>query len=216
MFMFMFRRNRELRRKLALYIEGARRVADTFRTGLHHYREHGLADLEQFARASHRDESECDRLRREVERDLFAKALLPESREDIMALLERLDLVVNQLEDVLRQILLQRIELPDYAQDAYAELGERCHDATTVLLDQAAAALANDPRTRELGDAVKACESRVDQCEQQLVSTLFARPDLELARKLHLRDLVTMTAAISDLAEDAANLLTVFALKREP
>ena len=37
-----------------------------------------------------------------------------------------------------------------------------------------------------------------------------------LARKLHLRDLVSLTAAVSDLAEDAANLLTVFALKREP
>lgn len=214
MFMFLFHRNRELRRQLAVYIEKAKLVADTFRDGLRHYRQHGLHELDPFARVSHREESECDRVRRQVERDLFAKALLPESREDVMGLLEHLDLVTNQLEDVLRQIILQRIELPTDFQDAYAELGERCYAAATVLLEQAEAALANDPRTRELGDAVKACESRVDECEQGLVSALFAS-DLELARKLHYRDLVTMTAASSDLAEDAANLLTVFALKRD-
>jgi predicted phosphate transport protein (TIGR00153 family) len=214
MFMFLFRRNRELRRQLTVYVEKARLVADTFRDGLRHYRQHGLQDLDPFARVSHRDESECDQVRRQVERDLFAKSLLPESREDVMSLLEHMDLVINQLEDVLRQIVLQRIELPAAFQDAYADLGERCYEAAVGLLDQAEAALLNEPRTRELGDAVKACESRVDQCEQQLVAALFAS-DLELAQKLHFRDLVTLTAASSDLAEDAANLLTVFALKRE-
>ena len=214
MFMFLFRRNRELQRQLSVYVEKARLVADAFRDGLRHYRQDGLQDLDQFARASHREESECDCVRRGIERDLFAKSLLPESREDVMALLESMDLVINQAEDVLRQIVLQRIELPVAFQNAYADLGERCYEAAVVLLQQADAALANDPRTRELGDAVKACESRVDQREQQIVSDLFAS-DLDLARKLHYRDLVTMTAAISDLAEDAAHLLTVFALKRE-
>lgn len=214
MFMFLFHRNRELRQQLAIYLDKARLVADTFRDGLRHYRQHGLQELDQFAHVSHREESECDRVRRQVERDLFAKSLLPEAREDVMGLLEHVDLVINQAEDVLRQIVLQRIELPAPFQDDYADLGERCHEAMAVLLEQAAAALANDPRTRDLGDAVKACESRVDQSEQHLVSAVFAS-DLELARKLHFRDLVTMTAAIGDLAEDAANLLTVFALKRE-
>jgi predicted phosphate transport protein (TIGR00153 family) len=214
MFMFLFRRNLALRQQLTLYVEKARAVAETFRDGLRHYREQGLGDLEQFARVSHRDESECDRVRREVERDLFAKSLLPESREDVMALLEHMDLVVNQLEDVLRQITLQRIELPDPFRDDYAALGEGCYEAAVALLAQATCALASDPRTRDLGDAVKACESRVDQVEQQLVAALFAS-DLDLAHKLHFRDLVTMTAASSDLAEDAANLLTVFALKRD-
>lgn len=214
MFMFLFQRNRDLRQQLSTYVEKARQVADCLREGLRHYRSQGLQDLEQFVRISHRDESECDRVRRQVERDLFAKSLLPESREDVMALLEHLDLVVNQAEDVLRQIMLQRLELPGAFQDAYAELGERCYQAFSVLLEQAGAALSNDPRTRELGDAVKACESRIDETEQGLVAAVFAS-DLELARKLHVRDLVTLTAAIGDLAEDAANLLTVFALKRE-
>jgi uncharacterized protein Yka (UPF0111/DUF47 family) len=214
MFMFLFRRNRELREQLVLYVDKARLVMDTFRDGLRHYLDHGIQDLDRFARTSHGDESECDRIRRQVERDLFAKALLPESREDLMALLEHVDLVVNQAEDVLRQILLQRILLPRAFQAAYADLGMCCHEAGLTLFDQAAAALRNDPRTRALGDAVKACETRVDQSEQQLVAALFAS-DLPLAEKLHYRDLVSLTAAIGDLAEDAANLLTVFALKRD-
>jgi uncharacterized protein Yka (UPF0111/DUF47 family) len=214
MFMFLFRRNRELREQLGLYVDKARLVLDTFRDGVRHYLEHGTQGMERFARTSHTDESECDRIRRQVERDLFSKSLLPESREDIMALLEHVDLVVNQAEEVLRQILLQRILLSRPFQAAYADLSMCCHEAGMTLFDQAAAALRNDPRTRALGDAVKACESRTDQTEQQLVAALFAS-DLPLAEKLQYRDLVTMTAAIGDLAEDAANLLTVFALKRD-
>jgi predicted phosphate transport protein (TIGR00153 family) len=214
MFMLMFRRNRELQQQLVRYIHEARLVMGMFLEGLSHYREHALDGLESFVRASHGHESDCDRIRRQVERDLFAKSLLPESREDIMALLEHVDLVLNQAEDVLRQILLQRVVLPPAFQAAYADLGSRSHEAGMTLLDQAASALINDPRTRDLGDAVKACESRVDQAEQRLIADIFAS-DLPLTEKLHYRDLVTLTAAIGDLAEDAANLLTVFALKRE-
>jgi|GEM_PF-3571530 len=214
MFMFLFRRNRELREQLGVYVEKARVVLDTFRDGLRHYLAGGLDGLDGYVQASHSGESACDGIRRQVERDLFAKSLLPESREDIMALLEHVDPVLNQAEDVVRQILLQRILLPQAFLAGYGDLGMRCHEAGMTLFDQAAAALRNDPRSRALGDAVKACESRIDQSEQQLVAALFAS-DLPLAEKLHYRDLVTMTAAIGDLAEDAANLLTVFALKRD-
>lgn len=214
MFMFLYRRNRELRDQLALYIDKARAVFDAFRDGLAYYREHGYPGLERYARLSHTDESECDQVRRQIERDLFAKSLLPEAREDVMSLLEHIDLVINQAEDVLRQIVLQRIALPPALMDRYAELGTCCHRAAITLMDQAAAALGNAPTARELGDAVKACESQADQSEQGLVAALFAS-DLPLAEKLYYRDLVTLTAAMGDLAEDAANLVTVFALKRE-
>ncbi len=214
MFMFLYRRNRELRGQLALYIEKARGVFGTFRDGLTHYGEHGSEGLESYVRLSHTDESECDRVRRQIERDLFAKSLLPEAREDIMSLLEHVDLVINQAEDVLRQIVLQRICLPPPFRQGYAELGRRCYQAAMTLMDQATAALGNELRSRDLGDAVKVCESQADQSEQSLVAALFAS-DLPLAEKLHYRDLVTLTAAMGDLAEDAANLITVFALKRE-
>jgi predicted phosphate transport protein (TIGR00153 family) len=195
-------------------VEKAGLVFGTFRQGLQHYREHGLEGLDEHVRLAHRSESECDQVRRQVERDLFAKSLLPESREDIMGLLEHIDLVINQAEDVLRQIGLQRLLLPPAFQTAYADLAERSYAAGTALLRQANAALQAEATVRDLGDEVKACESRTDEVEQGHVAALFASA-LPLAEKLHYRDLVTMTATISDLAEDAANLLTVFSLKRE-
>ncbi len=217
MFMFLYRRNRDLQRELSLYVAEARRVFDIVAAGLAQAAavdrgEH--ADLAEAVRLSHAAESECDRIRRQIERDLFEKSLLPEAREDIMTLLECLDLVVNQAEDVLRQIVLQHLVLPAVFRPAYADLGRHCHETAVSLLDQADAALANDPRCRTLGDAVKAGESRIDHDEQGLIGAIFAS-DLALAEKLHYRDLVSMTAAIGDLAEDAANLLTVFMLKRE-
>lgn len=214
MFMFLYRRNRELQGALVHYVAEARRVFEIVAAGLRQVAAGADADLAEAVRLSHAAESECDRIRRQIERDLFEKSLLPEAREDIMALLESLDLVINQAEDVLRQIVLQRIALPAAFRPAYADLGRHCHEAAIHLLDQADAALANDPRGRALGDAVKASESQIDHDEQGLIEAIFAS-DLPLAEKLHCRDLVSLTAAIGDLAEDAGNLLTVFMLKRE-
>ena len=212
--MFTFSRNRRVREKLLNYLETAIQAANCFRDGMGHCRAGRQEALAEAAALIHRHESQCDRIRRLIERELFEKSLLPEFREDILLLLEELDLVVNQLEDVLRQMVLQRLILPAEYRDAYQELAMLSHDACRVLFEQAVTAMENDAHVQELEDRVKMLEGSVDRCEQALVERLFAS-DLGLAEKLWYRELVSMTAAVSDLAEDVANRITIFRVKRE-
>ena len=96
--MFMLKRNRELRQRLKEYLSAGLKTIDSFKEGLHHYCAHGLEGLDAFAAATDRDESACDQLRRTIELELFSKSLMPESREDIMVLLEHVDLVMNDVD----------------------------------------------------------------------------------------------------------------------
>lgn len=210
----MLRRNRRLREKLIRYLETGKQTVNCFRDGVRHYCEHGLEGLDAFARTTHHGESQCDRIRRLIEVELFEKSLMPESREDIMMLLEQLDLVINQSEEIIRQIVLERIVLPnDYLED-FGELGATCHRASQLVMDQALSGFEGETDIQTLGDRIDHLESEADQTEQAMVGRLFTS-NLELAEKMLYRDLVRATARLGDLAEDAANMITVCRVKRE-
>jgi len=56
-------------------------------------------------------------------------------------------------------------------------------------------------------------ETEADRIEWETIKKLF-KSDLDLCRKLHVRELVEDIAIISDLAEDAAERVGVMAVKR--
>ena len=212
--MFMLKRNRELKALLKEYLNTGIQTVDCFRDGLLHYSVHGLEGLDDFALTTHREESTCDHLRRTIEAELFGKALMPESREDVMELLEHIDLIMNQAEDVLRQIVNQCIVLPTEYMSAYGELVGVCHETCTLLMQQTLSTFVGDTAAQVLGDRIEELESASDVLEQDMIRRLF-RSDLSLAEKMHYRDLVSATSMMCDLAEDAANLITICRIKRE-
>ena len=56
-------------------------------------------------------------------------------------------------------------------------------------------------------------ETEADKIEWETIKTLF-KSDLDLCRKLHIRELIQDIAYISDLSEDAAERLGVMVVKR--
>ena len=88
--MFMWKKNKLLMEQIQHYLDVAQETLDSFSEGLHHYAENGLDDaFSRIVDATHQKESTADGIRREIEVELFKKSLLPESREDLMLLLER-------------------------------------------------------------------------------------------------------------------------------
>jgi predicted phosphate transport protein (TIGR00153 family) len=212
--MLQLKRNRALREKLGTYFSTGQTAIDTFLSGMTHFVGHGHVGLDEYARPSHRQESACDAIRFGIEQDLFEKSLMPALREDIMLLLEQVDHVINQCEDVLRQIHIQRVVMPEFLRDRLLELARLCHEAGAVLLKQGAASLEHDSHAKEHRDRIDTLESEADHLEQGMIADLF-RSDLSLAEKMLVRDIISEVSHVADLAEDAANFIVVFRLKRE-
>lgn len=212
--MFMWKRNKAILDKILHYLDVAQEAIDCFAAGLRHHIEHGLdSHFARFVDETHQRESDADTLRHEIEIELFKKSLLPESREDLLMLLERVDLIPNQAEEALRMLLLQRVELPDFVKEGLAELADLGVQGFRLVAEAVRDALGPAANIQDLNRRIDETESVGDKVEQRLVSSIFAS-DLSLAEKILYRDVVTEVASLCDLEEDVGFSVTVFVVKR--
>ena len=212
--MFMSATNRELRGKIGSYLSTARETLVGSADGLRYYVAHGLdAHFETCVGEVHTRENDADALRREIGIDLFAKSLLPDSREDLLLLLERVDLMPNQAEDVLRQLLIQNIRLPAFTHAELLELADLGVQAFDLVAEGIEDALGRRTHVQEITRRIDDAEHVGDQIEQKLVTQLF-RSELPTGERILARDIITASGQILDFAQDVGILLTVFAVKR--
>lgn len=158
-------------------------------------------------------ENRCDDLRRTIERRLYSHSLIPESRGDVLGLLETLDDVINTAKATLISIDIERPELSVSAADAWRGLAETAAQTSEAVV-LAARAFFRDPHSvTDHLHKVYFYEKEGDRINEELRREIFAS-DLDLAHKMHLRDLAQFIDEVSDAAEDVADRLTLYAIKR--
>ncbi len=158
-------------------------------------------------------ENRADDLRREIKNQLYRHSLIPESRGDVLALLETLDDVVNTAKMTLNLFLVESPELLPGMDEQWRDLtATAAHTAEAVVL--AARAFFRDPRTvNDHLHKVYFHEKEGDRRAMALKQKIF-QSDIDLARKMHLRDFALHVDMLSDAAEDVADRLTIYAIKR--
>jgi predicted phosphate transport protein (TIGR00153 family) len=211
----LFREQREVEERLDEYLDHWRTCITGLRDGMHSFLEEGPGEKVDYHYARvDREESTSDSLRRAVERKLFGKALLPEARGDIMRILEALDSVINRAESTLRQVVIERLEVEPWMHQGLRLLIDKTAEACGCLHEAGCHLLHGQDRpVAELVQRVDEIESRCDHVEDDLLGRLFAS-DLDLARKLQLKDFVRRISTVSDLAEKAADQINIVSIKR--
>jgi predicted phosphate transport protein (TIGR00153 family) len=163
---------------------------------------------------THQAESRADDIRREIVLLLYGKALFPESRGDILGLIEAVDKIPNQAESVVRQMRHQQFQTPaDLGQDlrSLVQLVRTCSlevvkAARTLFVDYHSAAF--------LSDRVGELESEADDLEFALIEKIFTS-SRETADKILLRDMVQAIGDIADRAEAVSDRVRLIAVKRK-
>jgi len=121
----------------------------------------------------HRAESKADDLRRDIELQLYQRALIPESRGDVLGLLETMDAIPGMLQSLCYQFLLEKIIVPEQFRERYLHLVDvnlKSYD----LVRQAMLGLFYKKEVRELTDLVDAAESESDRVERALIRDIFS------------------------------------------
>ncbi|MBN1846696.1 MAG: DUF47 domain-containing protein [Sedimentisphaerales bacterium] len=169
--------------------------------------------LERNYQLVHQAESRADDLRREIEVLMYSKSIFPESRGDILGLLETIDKVPNQAEKVLQLALTHHIAIPAELEERLVQLTAVCCRCVGTLLE-AVGRLFSDftQATAELGK-IDELESEADDLQYALYEQIFAG-DGDGLQKILLRDLVKSIASVSDRAENAADRLRIIVAKR--
>jgi predicted phosphate transport protein (TIGR00153 family) len=180
------------------------------------YEETGLTPaFEAATQAVHKAESSADDLRREIEHTLYGRALLPESRGDILGLLEAFDRLPNMAETVLQVIHCQRIVIPEDLVPAYSQLVEINVQSYNLARKSVDNLMSNPRVTLHSTKEVDEKESESDRAERQIICDIFDRAELDNGMKLILKEVVLLIGSISDRAEGVADRIGIIAIKRQ-
>jgi len=162
----------------------------------------------------HRSESKADDLRRNIELQLYERALIPESRGDVLGLLETMDVIPGLFQSLSYQLFLEKIVFPDQFRERYLHLVDVNIKAYN-LVRQAVLGLFYSKDVKDLTDLVDAVESDSDHMERDLIRDIFSSSKLDKADKILLKEIVINTGDISDRAETVKDRLVLAILKRK-
>ncbi len=213
--MVLWRKQVNIEKKLDAYFDRCDQCYERFEEALRLYFESGLSEeFEAAVEKVHRSESKADDQRREIEYLLYGKALLPESRGDLLGLIETYDRLPNIAETIAFALEVQRVRLPEALVDQYRALFELnlksyhlARKCVNTLMQNPAAVLA---ATRD----VDAKESESDRVERTLLRDIFDS-DMDMGTKLLLKDLALLFGEVSDRAEEVADRVAITAIKRQ-
>lgn len=213
--MFLWRKGHVLTGMVDEYLGKAEECLKCFREGLETYFARGLgADFDTLVEKTRMAESTCDDLRRQIETAMYEKSLIPESRGDVLGLMESLDRVPNRAESVLYMIQTQSLRTPEPYFEKFQQLIRINHETFQNLAQAVRLLFKDGSRVRSLTRDIDKQESVSDDVEREIIRSLFSSPDVLPDQKILLKELVIEIGSISDLCENVADRLTIITLKR--
>ena len=159
-------------------------------------------------------EHRADQERREVVRLLSEGAFLPVTREDIKLFVEAADKIADAAESATDTLILTKPDIPGSLRDGLLQLARESVASLGPLAEATAAVFTDFDVALAKTAEVDVCESTADQTEWHLIRDMFAE-DIDLAQKLHLRQVIEELGKIADRAENAADLLQTLVVKKQ-
>lgn len=209
----LFGSTRYIENELNEFLDAISQGALVFQAGVAAY----LAGQdEQFtAKVAQLDELEGrgDDLKRKIQTELYTEMLVPESRGDILHLLRFLDELLDAMKSKLEMLEITRAEVPnDYHGDFKQLVTEAVNCVQSTVL--AARSYFRDIQTvRDHVQKASFYESEADAAEKRLLRAVYSS-DLPLERKMMLREGVEFVGFLADAAEDCADRLLIYSIKR--
>ena len=182
--------------------------------GIENYLQGNIDLAKANALETHNLEGAADGLRRRIIEAFHKGAFLPALREDLIGLTLAVDKIADRAESTCDFIMLTRPDIPEEFKEDFRKI---TLDSIAVfpLLGEAKMNLFKDfSLSREKTIEVHGLEARVDEEEWNLNRRIFTF-ELPLAQKMLLRDVVWHIASISDVIEDAADVLEVLIIKKQ-
>ncbi len=172
-------------------------------------------EFEELSYQVHEREHDADKIRREIEREIYEGAFLPLFREDYITLVELIDKVANRAETVSDIVAQQHPHIPEEMRPGLKKMTATVLECFDPLVGIIEAFDSDWEEASRLAREVEELEQTVDQHEWNMIKELFEREDMELAEKLLARDLIHFTASISDRMEDASDRIDIMLVKRK-
>ena len=210
----LFKKEHRLESLFFNYLENLTKIEEHFLRAFNMCLKKGQChDFAFLIEQTHKYESKADDIRDEINELMYSRALIPELREDIMSLLERVDEIPRTMELILNIMFTQKITIPDFlaleAKDIVRISIESCH----LMGRQIEVMFKKKEGVRSLMATIDQNETHCDHIEQRMIIRLF-ESDLDPFLKLQLKELIVAMGEISDQADRVSKRVNILTMKR--
>ncbi len=214
MLRFLFKKQRQIESLIYSYLDSLRMTQRRFSDALKLYLEPNIDGSFTFlTEQTHKFESKADDIREEISALMYGKALLPESRGDIMRLLEEIDVIPRLFEQVLYQIKTQKLVIPDFIVRDTKKLLDLSLGSCDLMLQQVESLFKKGKGIRALVSTIDLNESECDHIQRRIITRVFDS-DLDPFQKLQLKDMIACMGEISDQADRVSKRVNIISMKR--
>ncbi|UCG39258.1 MAG: DUF47 family protein [bacterium] len=211
----IFRKQHEVQVLVMKYLEAFKMTQENFALALNTCLtdDKACGDFTFLTSETHRFESQADDVREEIKTLMYDKILLPESRGDIMRLLDGIDHVPRFMEIILNMIKTQKLTIPEFLVSDIRELLSASLEACQLMSYQVEDLFKRKGRIKELVAVIDEKESQCDMIERRLITDIFDS-DLDGFQKLQLKELIIYLGEISDYVDVLSKQINIMSLKR--
>ncbi len=207
-------KQQKIQTQIAMYNGHVMECVDVFKRTFEEFRANSeRAQLEKGYFDAHKAEGKADDTRRGLENMMYTEAVFPESRGDILGLIETMDSVANHAESAIRRVLIQHIEIPEEYYSAIMNLVEVCHASVVTMIQGVEQLFGSFVDAAVTVGKIDSLESEADTIEENLIDRIFTGDESDL-QKILLRDLVHHLSTIADRAEHVGDRIRLMVAKR--
>jgi predicted phosphate transport protein (TIGR00153 family) len=211
---FFFKKQLQIESLIYDYLDNLKMAERHFFEALNSCLKDGICgDFDFLTAQTHKFESKADDIREEIKALMYGKALIPESRGDIMGLLESIDEIPRVFELILHMIKTQKLVIPEFIVSDIQELIKISLDSCDLLFKQTDALFKKSEELRSLVSTIDHNESHCDHIERRIITKVFDS-DVDPFQKLQLKELIIHMGEISDQADRVSKRINIISLKR--
>jgi predicted phosphate transport protein (TIGR00153 family) len=184
-----------------------------FKLGVKCYLENQEKEFEGYITELRAIEEKADDLRRNIEIKLYTRTLIPESRGDVLGLLESCDRVLNTTTDTLLQFSVEIPQILPSLKQNFLDLADIATLCSENTVSGIRAYFKNMDAVRDYVTKVQFYKKETNKIAENLKRTVF-RMDIQQSHKIHIRYFAYHIELIAEESEDVCDRLSIAAIKR--
>jgi predicted phosphate transport protein (TIGR00153 family) len=204
----------EIGKRIDDFLDNVSESGLLFKLGVDSFLKSNLESFEKKLEDITHTENQGDSLRRSLEEQLYVQTLIPESRGDVLELLENMDALLDRFKGAMWRFEIEYPVIPAELHNDVKELVACVVEAVEAMVRSARAFFKDIAAVADHMHKVSYWEKQSDKVSTRLQRTIFKKEDLCLSHKLQLRDFVIHIDQIADQAEDVADKLSIYVIKR--
>jgi uncharacterized protein len=210
----LFRRSKDLEIQIDDYLDLIVNGGLLFRQGVKLYLQDREDEFAQRLDELRGVEQQADMLRRVIVSQLYIHTLIPESRGDVLGLLESADKVLNLITATLLKLAVEIPETLFDLNELFTDMADGSIACTESMVRAIRAYFRDVNEVRDQINQAQFHRNEVNRLSEKYKRTVFRR-ELRLSHRIHLRYFADLIEKIAEEAEDVCDRVAIAAIKRQ-